>query len=85
MKSVGTRVGAIRNANEETVYLYGYGTYVGDEIPPVEKRLFGLEIPNPKIVLDNGSVVWGRECWWGSEEQIKEMIGNRKVEIVEVS
>lgn len=22
---------------------------------------------NPKIVLDDGEVVWGAECWWGLE------------------
>jgi len=22
---------------------------------------------NPKIVLDDGEVVWGCECWWGPE------------------
>lgn len=31
---VGSRVFAIRNADETTVYAYGYGTYVGDHIPP---------------------------------------------------
>lgn len=20
--------------------------------------------PNPKITLDNGTVLWGYECWW---------------------
>lgn len=24
---------------------------------------------NPKIVLDDGEVVWGAECWWGPEER----------------
>lgn len=22
-------------------------------------------VKNPRIKLDNGSVAWGRECWWG--------------------
>lgn len=74
----GERVGAIRNANEEIVYLYGFGTYQGYEIHPV------IGIPNPKILLDNGNVVWGCECWWGSEEKVKQMIGNRKIEFVSV-
>jgi len=25
---------------------------------------------NPKILLENGKVVWGRECWWGSEDDV---------------
>lgn len=72
------RVGAVRNADKNTVYLYGYGVYEGDEIHPE------LGFPNPKIQLDNGSVVWGCECWWGSEEKVKQMIGERNVEFVEV-
>ncbi len=80
----GSRVGAIRNADKETVYLFGYGTYEGDEVPPVEVGGFLTEIgiENPKIVLDNGKVVWGCQCWWGSEEKTKRVIGNRKVEMV---
>ena len=74
----GTRVGAIRNAKDETVYLYGFGTYQGDELHPA------IGIPNPKILLDNGSVVWGCECWWGSEEKVTEMIGDRKIEFVSI-
>ncbi len=31
---------------------------------------------NPRIRLDNGDVVWGRECWWGPEEEIKKRIKN---------
>ncbi len=84
----GTRVGAIRNATCETVYLYGFGTYQGDEIPPKGTiGTLGLDMgelgrKNPKILLDNGKVVWGCQCWWGSEEKVKEMIGDRKIEFV---
>jgi len=27
--------------------------------------------PSPKIRLDNGSVVWGCECWWGPETPVR--------------
>jgi len=27
---------------------------------------------NPRIRLDSGKIVWGCECWWGSEEGMKE-------------
>ena len=50
------RVIAIRNSDEENVYIYGYGEYVGEESCP---KLFNCK--NPKIVLDNGNVVWGGE------------------------
>lgn len=72
----GTRVGAICSAGREEVRFYGWGVYVGDEIGgPMG------EFPNPKIQLDDGGVVWGCECWWGSEDQVRQMIGVRKVVI----
>ena len=84
MRQVGERVGAIVSAIPDTVTMFGYGVYVGDEIPPPgimgpfgEMHEFGLT--NPKIVLDNGEVVWGCECWWGPEEKIRNMVGDRPV------
>ena len=32
---------------------------------------------NPKIVLDDGAVVWGAECWWGPESAYAKYRGNR--------
>jgi hypothetical protein len=81
---IGDRVGAIRNADDSAVYLYGYGVYNGMKRPPY--GLFGVPIEkmpenytNPCILLDNGETVWGLECWWGSEEKIKKAIGNKKI------
>lgn len=85
---LGDRVGAIRNADDTTVYLYGYGTYKGEEIPPKGTvGAFGIDlgelgIENPKILLDNGNIVWGCQCWWGAEEKVKQTIGNREVKYV---
>ena len=81
---IGDRVGAIKSADKEVVRFYGYGTYTGGEVPPkeVDEFLSELELENPKIELDNGNIVWGCQCWWGSEEKVKQMIGNRAVEIV---
>jgi hypothetical protein len=31
-------------------------------------------MPNPKIVLDSGVIVWGAECWWGPEAQVKSKV-----------
>lgn len=78
MANIGDRVGAILSANDQVVNLLGYGVYVGDEVHP------GLGRPNPKIVLDNGDVVWGCECWWGPEGRIRQAIGDRKVEEVRI-
>lgn len=28
-------------------------------------------VKNPRIKLDNGETVWGKECWWGTAEGFK--------------
>lgn len=86
MMIAGTRAGAMSHGTEDTVYLYGYGVYVGDEVPPEDVKFLGIQLdhPNPKIVLDSGKVVWGCECWWGSEEAVKKQIGDRKVIMVDI-
>lgn len=81
MRKIGERVGAIQKADKEKVWLYGYGVYAGDEIPP-SGFAHDVGIPNPKIQLDSGGVVWGQECWWGDEEAVKKMIGGREIIMV---
>ena len=91
MTKIGSRVGAILKANSEEVHLLGYGVYDGKFSPP---RLFGMsleeyrgevennkaEFPeNPRITLDDGRVVWGSQCWWGPEDKVKKLIGERKI------
>jgi len=71
--NIGDRVGAILSADKETVHLLGYGVYEGKHLPP------DFPIENPKILLDDGSVVWGYQCWWAAEDKTREMIGNRTV------
>jgi transcriptional regulator of aromatic amino acid metabolism len=86
----GTRVGAVLSADEETVLFLGWGTYAGDEVPGPEVAGFMAQLcremkrPNPKIALDNGKVVFGCECWWGNEEQVKKMIGGRPLKMVDI-
>jgi hypothetical protein len=78
---VGDRVAAIRNADETTVYLYGYGVYDGyhdNEIVP------GVFTPNPRITLDDGQIIWGSECWWGAEEITKEKFKGKAIEVVPI-
>lgn len=79
----GARVGAIQKADASTVYLFGYGTYAGDKADNPLSADMGMAIPNPKIELDGGGVVWGFECWWGSEAKVRESIGDRAVVIVQ--
>lgn len=85
------RVGAVLSSNEEHINFLGWGEYVGDEVPPADtdpesflQMLHDNGIPNPKIVLDNGSVVWGCQCWWGPEQKMLEWIDSRKLVIVDV-
>lgn len=57
----GDRVGVITDAARPE-----YGVYLGHQTGgPLGNY------PNPKIKLDNGSIVWGCQCWWGPEEEIK--------------
>jgi hypothetical protein len=66
----------------------GYGIYVGDFIPDEDAGALAElcreeDWPNPKIVLDNGKVVWGGECWWENEQDIVEELKNAE-EVINV-
>lgn len=71
----GMRVGAVLCANQTQVMLLGYGTYEGDLESP-------LGFPNPCIKLDSGETVWGFQCWWGPEDEIKKMAAGKEVVVV---
>lgn len=34
---------------------------------------------NPLLKLDNGDQVWGRECWWGDEDVVRERIADAPI------
>lgn len=70
----GDRVGAILGSKDGVVRFLGYGTYQGMEVPPPEAGGFNLGHPNPKILLDSGKVVWGCECWWGAEGELRKWL-----------
>lgn len=81
---VNSRVGAILSLSDGTAKFLGYGTYVGNHIPEDCDKGSFLEllkeqgISNPKIVLDNGKIVWGCDCWWGSEQQVEKYLKSAK-------
>lgn len=88
MRKNGDRVGAILSSKDGIVKFIGYGKYVGDAIPKeaigfMAKALTETKNVNPKIELDSGKVVYGCECWWGSESRVKEILDKSK-EIVNV-
>lgn len=75
----GERVGAIFGAEGRVLKVLGYGVYEGSHVPDESARGFAelareANCPNPRIRLDNGDVVWGGECWWGSEEKVRARI-----------
>jgi len=76
MREVGQRVGAILGAKEGIVEFLGYGVYEGDHIPEEAVGFMAdasrvCKWTNPRIRLDSGKVVYGCECWWGSEAKVK--------------
>jgi hypothetical protein len=79
---IGDRIGAIQKADEKTVWLYGYGTYQGEQVPPTGVA-HELGWKNPKLLLDNGTIVWGQECWWGAEAAVKAQIQGREIVVAE--
>lgn len=57
---------------------------MGREVPGDEVVGFKITgLPNPKIELDNGKYVFGCECWWASEEEIKRILAECK-EVIEI-
>lgn len=81
MAQIGDRVGVLFGADTETMELgfIGFGTYAGDEIPDEEARGMAAFCrmngrTNPKILLEDGSIVWGGECWWGTAEEVQSVI-----------
>lgn len=90
MFNKGDRVGAVLCANDKEFLLLGYGTYEGDHVPGEEVGGFGGEVlrrekvPNPKIKLDNGDIVYGCECWWGAEASVKGRVEEAKKRGLEV-
>lgn len=79
-KMKGNRVMAILNADDTFVNVLGYGEYLGEEIHPE------YQFKTPKIVLDNGDIVWGCECWWGNVEEMEKRFfdGKREVRNVKI-
>jgi hypothetical protein len=149
MTAPGSRVFAVRDTDENTVNLIGFGVYAGDhrrptsdgnlaeyrqlaeqaiahsdaspidaagwydtlvakgemtradadrqlaegearaaasKARPMSERVDELVerlLANPRIDLDDGTVVWGCECWWSAEERFDEFVGDREVVTVD--
>ena len=54
----GTKVIIIQDCRDGGIATGQTGTYEG------RFNVEGSGIPNPRIRLQDGSVIWGYECWW---------------------
>lgn len=81
----GERVGAVLSSTPKEIYFLGYGVFQGNHpLPEIFGGLEGFE--NPKMTLDNGDTVWGAECWWSAESEMKtyiEVMRERGVKIID--
>ena len=86
---IGERVGVVLSATPDEVRMLGFGTYAGEEVPAegcggwIGETLREYGRNNPKLQLDNGDVVYGCECWWGPEAEVRKrfMCGRTIVEV----
>jgi len=87
MREIGCRIGAVLEADDNTISLIGFGVYAGEEVPPanVSPMLHEIGLKNPKLIMDDGQIAWGCECWWGNEEKVKQIIGGRKIVMVDMT
>jgi len=77
----GDRVGVVAGIGKDgdDGWVLGFGVYECDEVPgeaaigvAASSRM--LDMRAPRIVLDNGDVVWGPEAYWGPEETIRNLL-----------
>ncbi len=76
----GDRIGAMSRDRiaPYAIGLFGYGVYEGDFPHDGHDA-------NPRFRLDDGSVVYGTECWWGTEDTIRMICAHApRVETVDV-
>ena len=81
------RVGTMLSFTATTCDLYGFGWYMGDEIPPtgisdIGDKLNSESVKSPKIILDNGDTIWGFMCIWGKEELVKNINKDKLVNVI---
>lgn len=75
--AVGARVGAILGAENNVIRLIGFGVRLEDAVPEtaagfMARLMCASEVKNPQLMMDDGTIVWGCECWWGDEALMKE-------------
>jgi len=88
---LGDRVIALASIKDNVAEIFGYGTYIGEFVPDYEGErgtmsdtLKKLQIPNPTIQLDNGELVYGCECWWSSESNMKNKLKDCEIKTITI-
>ena len=70
--------GAINDHEGRSVlYVLGEGVYDGDVVPSLEDgsgHRAGIDYLTPKIMLQDGSTIYGCECYWGDQDDMEKMI-----------
>lgn len=92
---IGTRVVAMSHIEDKDkkVYLFGVGTYAGEQIPMEACGQIGTlfriaKEVSPAIKLDSGPTIYGCECWWLEEPLAVQMISEyagKSYQIINVS
>ncbi len=79
----GKRVGVILKIIDNEVRFLGWGTYLGDFVPPKTSR---MKRRHNKIQLDNGEIVWAFQCLaWGWEDETKLFLADKQVVEVDIN
>ena len=68
--TIGNKVVIVKDCREEEMATGQIGILEAGTYMP------SLAWPNPRIRLQDGSVIWGCECWWASVENAPQMQEN---------
>lgn len=87
---VGTRAVAMDSSDKHSVSIFGYGVYIGDEIPDASAegaqsamaRMLGVAVP--VLRLDDGSTVYSTEAHCGPEEGFSQWVGDRELKMLSI-
>ncbi|MEM3245712.1 MAG: hypothetical protein QXN16_03005 [Candidatus Micrarchaeaceae archaeon] len=68
--SLGMRVVVLKQMGKKDDKKLGYGVIDGEKTVDILGKKYNV----PRIKMDKGSVLFGHECWWLSEEQYKDLV-----------
>lgn len=86
----GDRVGAVKSFDHSTLKIFGFGEYIGEEVPPKDSIGYGgfLNAGNQKdhkILLDDGNIIYNSECWVFDELEVRKSLKEyEKIEYMDI-